>query len=836
MVGWVGKGPGKWLATLVFCSAAVGLSTAWAQSGADPNGGLYEQLDEQWALGMGRTGPPVRAVARERTGGVPESEHVDPQTREEYRRNQEDRFRRHAEREDQERRVALDTWNAEIRAQCGEAPLETAKVGMSVDRFEQCGPEIRFGGGLTHRISLQLDGRSARLYVFAEGKVHRVYVVDGVVTRVEPHPLHVVQETLPKVGQYPPLVFDPQVVALSQGHFFAYGPIRGEDWREPPGENLKAWGQPRGRIANQSLAPPFMWDAQKQGWVRLEAPPACEGLWHQHTLTALADDRVLVAGGLCDIPRFLNDMGTFEPQSGTALWDARQRTWLPAPALEQPRIHHTASLLGGISVMLVGGFDDPLITAAQAGSTQPAVRALGSVELFTGDRMVRLPSLLHARAKHAATVMASGSVLVTGGVGTDLQAMGQVEVWDAGQQRWVPRAPMRTARYGHAATLLTDGRVLVSGGIDAREVALHSTELYDPATDRWTDGPPLPTHLQGHASLLLSDGRVLLAGGLVAPPPLGPWLHSWHPSDKAWRAEGVREQGSPERYSHLPALSQIASDQVLAFGGNGVYLYRMGASGLEATGATSAAPIRFPDEWWKAGIPVAAERPVAASSPPSGRLERLLTDLWQARAALGVLAAGLLAVWLAWQWWSRYRPAGPVGPSRSSGWVPWLARGLIYGGLVLVAGPHVITYFALQTNDMNDECRARPSTCLDADTRLLERQWAVPGRSKFSGTRIPCAFVGTWATGTGSREFLIRLNADGTYGMTSQAQGIPGDSGHWAVQGGYMLWRSGVQAGAEMDINRIVANDGQHLELVEGDGRHSHFERRADLPLMRCVP
>jgi hypothetical protein len=293
----------------------------------------------------------------------------------------------------------------------------------------------------------------------------------------------------------------------------------------------------------------------------------------------------------------------------------------------------------------------------------------------------------------------------------------------------------------------------------------------------------------------------------------------------------VREQGSPDRYSHRPALLQTAPGEVLAFGGSEVFLYRIGNTG----GAPGSGP-HFPGEWWVPDPPAQVVASVASSTPQSGMAGRLLDDLWQARSSLMLLAAGLVALWLAGQWWSRYRTEGSAGVSRGPGWGSWLTRGLIYGGVVWMAGPHLIAYFKLQSDDMNVECGVRPSACLGADTRLLERQWSVPGRSKFSSTRIPCAFVGEWTAQAGNRQFLIRLNAEGTYAMPSQTQGVSSDSGHWAVQGGYMLWRSSARPRSEMDINRIVANDGQHLELIEADGRHSHFDRRADLPRMNCEP
>lgn len=837
MVGFMFRGLGQWVVSVCLCVAGMGMPLVLAQSHPDPVTAVHERLDEQLALGWGRVDPPARPPPSDSPAQTADSERFVPQSRASYRQAQDERSRRSAERVQEEQLARHQAWVDELEAQCGKGSLGDAVVGMPMRQFERCGAEIRLGGGVTHRIALRVDGHEGLLYVFAAGPSHKVYAVDGVVTRVEPHPLQVQRVTLPTVGKYPPFVLDPQVTALSGGRFFAFGTTRGEDWTQAPGEDLRQWGQKTGRIETSAPPPPLMWDPQKQGWLRLPFPPACSGLWHQHTLTALDDDRVLVAGGLCDIPRFINEMGEFEPQSHTALWDTRQRRWLEAPDLGQPRIHHTASLLDGQRVMLVGGLDDPLTTATESGEQQTPARALSSVELFNGERFVALPSLLRARAKHASTVLPSGSLLVTGGVGQDLRAMGHVEMWDAAQQRWEMRASMRTARYGHSALLLADGRVLVSGGIDDRERALNATELYDPITDTWTDGPPLPNHLQGHSALLLQDGRVLLAGGLVDPPPLGPWLHSWHQSERAWRAEGVKEHSSPARYSHRPTLVQIAADQVLIFGGHEVYLHRIGSSDPQAPGASSPLPANFPDDWWKPA-PRKPSRPGAVTVPqePPGLLARVLDDLWNARVKLILGAAGMGLLWWLWSARARRGQAGGGDLVARGRWRSWLARVLVYGALLWLALPHLVAYLGIQSADVGASCEFNASACLDRDTQLLKRQWAVPGRSKFSSPRIPCAFVGEWVTQVGSREFIIRLNADGTYRAVSKSMALAEDAGYWAVQGSYMIWRSSKRPGSEMDINRVVANDGQHVELIEGDGRHSHFERHAELPAQQCEP
>jgi hypothetical protein len=76
---------------------------------------------------------------------------------------------------------------------------------------------------------------------------------------------------------------------------------------------------------------------------------------------------------------------------------------------------------------------------------------------------------------------------------------------------------MSVGRVGHAATLLSSGTVLVSGGVVSIPVkpcpADKPAELYNPATGHFTYTGSTLLCRTGHASVLLNNGRVLLVGG-----------------------------------------------------------------------------------------------------------------------------------------------------------------------------------------------------------------------------------------------------------------------------------------------------------------------------------
>ena len=70
------------------------------------------------------------------------------------------------------------------------------------------------------------------------------------------------------------------------------------------------------------------------------------------------------------------------------------------------------------------------------------------------------------RVHHAATLLADGRVLVTGGLGANGFPVASADVLKDDER--VQQAPMATARFGHSATLITTGPmkdgVLISGG------------------------------------------------------------------------------------------------------------------------------------------------------------------------------------------------------------------------------------------------------------------------------------------------------------------------------------------------------------------------------------
>lgn len=190
-----------------------------------------------------------------------------------------------------------------------------------------------------------------------------------------------------------------------------------------------------------------------------------------------------------------------------------------------------------------------------------AVALLVATIVAPAPTIVRVANLRAARSVHTATALASGQILIAGGMSAKGSSISTTELFDPATKRSTPAQPMRLARAGHTATRLPDGRVLIAGGYNGDYES--SIEIFDPRTATFTGAGVLREGRSGHTASLLPDGRVLFVGGVGRG---WTFLRSAEIYDPAkGRSESVGSLRSP-RESHTGTV--LADGRVLIAGGH----------------------------------------------------------------------------------------------------------------------------------------------------------------------------------------------------------------------------------------------------------------------------
>jgi hypothetical protein len=172
----------------------------------------------------------------------------------------------------------------------------------------------------------------------------------------------------------------------------------------------------------------------------------------------LVDGRAMVIGGMAQIGGNLVTLKTVE------IYDANLEKWEQAAPMPRARYGHTANLLPGGLVLVVGGLEE--------------------------------------MENHAKRYVDS------------------VEVYNPVDGTWTPIASLETPRAYHTTTLLPDGRIFVAGGMSTEGLSLASTEILvvgrlaientpTPATTPGVEVTPTPeTPSGGSASTVISSANV----------------------------------------------------------------------------------------------------------------------------------------------------------------------------------------------------------------------------------------------------------------------------------------------------------------------------------------
>ncbi len=172
-------------------------------------------------------------------------------------------------------------------------------------------------------------------------------------------------------------------------------------------------------------------------------------------------------------------------------------------------------------------------------------------------------SMSLAKRNHAATVLNTGKILVTGGYNSPTYYANAELYNPAGTGTFAATGSMATVRRYHVSTLLASGKVLVAGGYDGTN-ALASAATYDPVTGVFTAAGNMGTGRRYHVATRLASGKVLVAGGYDGTNYLAS-AELYDPNTNAFTATGGMT--SVRGYGH--AVNLLASGKVLATGGGG---------------------------------------------------------------------------------------------------------------------------------------------------------------------------------------------------------------------------------------------------------------------------
>jgi len=177
----------------------------------------------------------------------------------------------------------------------------------------------------------------------------------------------------------------------------------------------------------------------------------------QHTATFLKDNRVLIAGGITS-GGVTNSVNLFNPIT---------RTFTTTSNMISPRTFHSATLLKDGRVLVVGGTN--------------GYSTLDTSEIFTGSSWQTVEILggnknLTERAKHTATLLPNGKVMIVGGEKPSMPR-GFAEGFDVDFSTFQIQG-LIDKRTGHTTVLTSSGYVVAIGGFDGNKYLDTVNKIY----------------------------------------------------------------------------------------------------------------------------------------------------------------------------------------------------------------------------------------------------------------------------------------------------------------------------------------------------------------------
>ena len=227
-----------------------------------------------------------------------------------------------------------------------------------------------------------------------------------------------------------------------------------------------------------------------------------------------------------------------------------------AGQMEATRYGQTATQLASGQVLIAGGM-----------STSGVVNSAELYTLTSQTFAATANPMNVARWLHSATLLNDGTVLIAGGSSLSNETtLNSAEIYNpaAGTFTLLPNT-LNTARVGHTATLLSNGQVLIVGGYDPSSGIIADSELYDPIARVFIDLGNTNTPRYHHSATLLQNGQVLIAGGETDPTPSAAYNSAEIFNPQTWIFSPLSNMVSP-REGHAATL--LNDGTVLITGGD----------------------------------------------------------------------------------------------------------------------------------------------------------------------------------------------------------------------------------------------------------------------------
>lgn len=220
-----------------------------------------------------------------------------------------------------------------------------------------------------------------------------------------------------------------------------------------------------------------------------------------HSATLLPDGKVLIAGGIAPV----GSPCCYGAVNSADIYDPVSKTFSATGSMAVQREFATATLLQNGSVLISGGDSGDHAGVASAEIYSPTSKTFSTLTSTMSTK----------RTNHAATLLADGTVLITGGQGnySGQKAWSSADLYSPATNKFVAVGNMTTSRFFHTATLLADGTVLITGGEDNAAKLTSSAEIYTPSTHTFAATGSMHAARWLHSATSLQDGTVLVADG-----------------------------------------------------------------------------------------------------------------------------------------------------------------------------------------------------------------------------------------------------------------------------------------------------------------------------------